>query len=117
MLREPSKSIIAKDKRLGLPVVNPTWFTRTRTNSSVTVLTSNPVNTKALDDLRVIFNKRIKPIVSTSQRIQDAINRVYEKSTAALSGLDEIDEDVMDLEEVTVTTYMSSGINYNRLNH
>lgn len=68
-------------------------------SDSVTVLTSNPVNTKALDDLRVIFNKRIKPLVSTSQRIQDAINRVYEKSTAALSGLDEIDEDEMDLED------------------
>lgn len=62
-------------------------------------LTSNPVNTKALDDLRVIFNKRIKPLVTTAPKVQDAINRVYEKSTAALSGMDEIDEDEMDLED------------------
>ena len=65
----------------------------------VLVLTSNPVNTKALDDLRVIFNKRIKPLVTTSQRIQDAINRVYEKNTSNMSGLDEIEEDEMDLED------------------
>lgn len=65
----------------------------------VIALTSNPINTKALDDLRVIFGKRIKPLVSTSQKIQDAINRVYEKSTATLSGLDEIEEDEMDLED------------------
>lgn len=66
---------------------------------SVIVLTSNPVNTKALDDLRVIFNKRIKPLVTTSQRVQEAINRVYEKNTSNMSGLDEIEEDEMDLED------------------
>lgn len=65
----------------------------------VWVLTSNPVNTKALDDLRVIFSKRIKPLVTTTQRLQETINRVYEKSTAALSGLDDIEEDEMDLED------------------
>ncbi len=65
----------------------------------VWALTSNPINTKALDDLRVIFGKRIKPIMSTTNKIQDAINRVYEKSTANLSGMDEIDEDEMDLED------------------
>ena len=43
------------------------------------VLSSNPVNTKALDDLRVIFNKRIRALITTTQRVQDAINRVYEK--------------------------------------
>jgi len=68
-------------------------------NDVVWVLTSNPINTKALDDLRVIFGKRIKPIMTTANKIQDAINRVYEKSTANLSGMDEIDEDEMDLED------------------
>lgn len=68
-------------------------------NDIVWVLTSNPINTKALDDLRVIFSKRIKPIMTTANKIQDAINRVYEKSTANLSGMDEIDEDEMDLED------------------
>jgi general secretion pathway protein E len=62
-------------------------------------LTSNPVNTKALDDLRVLFGKRIKPLVTTSQRLQDAINRVYEKSTSNMSGMDDIEDDEMDLED------------------
>jgi general secretion pathway protein E len=66
---------------------------------TVIALTSNPVNTKALDDLRVIFGKRVKALVTTSQRLQDAINRVYEKVTSALTGLDEIEEDSMDLED------------------
>lgn len=65
----------------------------------VIALTSNPVNTKALDDLRVLFSKRVRPLVTTSQRVQDAINRVYEKNTAALSGLDEIEEDDIDLDD------------------
>lgn len=65
----------------------------------IVALTSNPMNSKALDDLRILFNKRIRPLVSTTQRVQDAINRVYEKSTANLSGMDEIDEDEMDLED------------------
>jgi general secretion pathway protein E len=67
--------------------------------NDVWVLSSNPVNTKALDDLRVIFGKRIRPLITTTQRLQDTINRVYEKSTAALSGLDDIEEDEMDLED------------------
>ncbi|MBY0555211.1 type II secretion system ATPase GspE [bacterium] len=65
----------------------------------VIALTSNPVNTKSLDDLRVIFGKKIKPLVTTSQRVQDAINRVYEKNTSNMSGMDEIEEDEMDLED------------------
>jgi len=66
---------------------------------TLTALTSNPVNTKALDDLRVIFGKRVRPLITTSQRVQDAINRVYEKNTSALSGMDEIEEDDIDLDD------------------
>ena len=65
----------------------------------VWVLSSNPVNTKSIDDLRVIFGKRIRPLITTTQRVQDAINRVYEKSSSALGDLDDIDEDGMDLED------------------
>ncbi|MGZ3747342.1 MAG: type II secretion system ATPase GspE [Pseudobdellovibrionaceae bacterium] len=69
---------------------------------SLTALTSNPLNLKAMDDLRVLFGKKVKPLVSTSAKIQDAINRVYEKSTANLSGMDEIDAEDYDLEESSV---------------
>jgi general secretion pathway protein E len=72
------------------------------TTTLVTVLTSNPLNFKALDDLRVLFNKPTKPMVVTSSRIQEAINRVYEKGTAALEGLDEIEEGDYDLDEPIV---------------
>lgn len=65
-------------------------------------LTSNPVNLKALDDLRVLFGKRVRPLVTTTSRIQDAINKVYEKSTANLSGLDEIDDEDYDLDDPIV---------------
>lgn len=65
----------------------------------VTVLTSNPVNMKALDDLRVLFGKKVKPLVTTHLKLQDAINRVFEKATANLQGLDDIEEDDVDFED------------------
>jgi len=65
----------------------------------VILLTSNPVNTKAMDDIRVIFGKRVRPLVTTAPKLQETINRVYEKSTANLNGMDEIEEDEMDLED------------------
>ena len=68
----------------------------------VTVLTSNPINLKALDDLRVLFGKRIKPLMTTAGKLQDSINRVYEKSTANLSGLDEIEQEDYDLDDPIV---------------
>lgn len=68
----------------------------------VIVLTTNPINHKALEDLRVKFGKRVHPLATTSSRIQDAINRVYEKSTAALEGLDEIDSEEVDLDDPVI---------------
>ncbi len=68
----------------------------------VIVLTTNPLNRKAIDDLRVRFNKRIQPLLTTSSRLQDAINRVYEKSTAALDGLDDIESEEYDLDDPVI---------------
>ncbi|MBX3033481.1 MAG: type II secretion system ATPase GspE [Bdellovibrionaceae bacterium] len=67
--------------------------------NEVIALTSNPVNLKTLDDLQVLFGKRVKPLISTASKLQDAINRVYEKSTANLSGLDEIEAEDYDLDD------------------
>lgn len=69
---------------------------------SVSVLVTSPLNHKALDDLRVLFGKKIHPIVTTSSHIQEAINRVYEKSTAALEGLDEIEGEEYDLDDPVI---------------
>ena len=68
----------------------------------VIVLTTNPLNSKALEDLRVKFGKRVHPLATTSVRIQDAINRVYEKSTAALEGLDDIEGEEVDLDDPVI---------------
>lgn len=66
---------------------------------TVTVLTSNPVNMRAMDDLRVLFNKRVKPLITTHVKLQDAINKVFEKATASLQGLEGIEEGDVDLED------------------
>lgn len=63
------------------------------------VLTSNPINMKALDDVRVLFGKRVQRIVTSTQKLQEAINRVYEKSTSNLSGLDDVADEDYDLDD------------------
>lgn len=68
----------------------------------VIVLTTNPINHKALEDLAVRFGRKVQPLATTSSRIQDAINRVYEKSTAALEGLDEIEGEEVDLDDPVI---------------
>lgn len=67
--------------------------------NQVLILTTNPLNTQILDDLRVLFKKRTVPVMTSKTRLMDAINRVYEKTTAALQGLDEIEEEDYDLDE------------------
>ena len=69
---------------------------------SVTVLTTNPLNSKNHEDLKVLFGKKILPLLTTSKNIQEAINRVYEKSTATLDGLDEIDGEEYDLDDPVI---------------
>ncbi|MCB0407363.1 MAG: type II secretion system ATPase GspE [Bdellovibrionales bacterium] len=71
-------------------------------NTHMLVLVTNPLNHEAMDDLRVKFGKRIHPLVTTSSRLQDAINRVYEKSTAALEGLDDIEGEEFDLDDPVI---------------
>ncbi|MBX3018033.1 MAG: type II secretion system ATPase GspE [Bdellovibrionaceae bacterium] len=68
----------------------------------IIVLTANPLNYRSLDDLRVMYGKKIKPVISPQVKIQDAINRVYEKSTSNLAGLDEIEAEDYDLDDPIV---------------
>jgi general secretion pathway protein E len=70
--------------------------------TTVTVLVSNPLNYRVLDDLKVIFGKPVQPIVSTSQNLKDAINRVYEKSTSNFKGIEEIGEEDYDLDDPVI---------------
>jgi general secretion pathway protein E len=46
------------------------------------VAVSDPFNEAVLDDLRVLTGHPIRLVVSTSMRLQDAINRVYERNTS-----------------------------------
>jgi general secretion pathway protein E len=48
------------------------------------VAMSDPFNESAIDDLQTLFGIPVKPVVCTSMRLQDAINRVYERNTANL---------------------------------
>lgn len=70
------------------------------TDFSVTVLMSNPFNYNVINDLHMIFKKEIKIICSTPARLEDAINRVYEKANRNI--VDSIEneefEDNLDLE-------------------
>ena len=61
-----------------------------RRDNKVRVAASNPLNCEALDELRVILGGAIEPVIATPSKIQDAINRVYEKkSEAAITDLDQ----------------------------
>jgi len=70
--------------------------------SNVFVYTTNPLNFVAFDDIRTIFKKNVMPLMVTKSRLLDAINRVYEKGTATLEGLEEIEADNTDLDESIV---------------
>ncbi len=70
------------------------------TDFSVTVLMSNPFNTNVVNDLTMIFKKEIKILCTTPLKIQDAINKVYEKANRNIvdSIEDETFEENLDLE-------------------
>lgn len=51
---------------------------------SVTVAMSDPFNFNAVNDLTGIFKKEVNIVVTTPLKIQDAINRVYEKANRNL---------------------------------
>jgi general secretion pathway protein E len=70
------------------------------TDFSVTVLMSNPFNFNVVNDLSMIYKKEIKIICTTPLKIQDAINKVYEKANRNLvdSIEDETFEENLDLE-------------------
>ncbi len=65
----------------------------------VIVLSTNPLNNEVFDDLRALFKKKVEPLISTKTKVLDAIDRVYEKGTSALEGLDEIEEEEYDLDD------------------
>ena len=66
---------------------------------TLVVAITDPVNETIADDLRVLTGKNVRTVISTSMRIQDAINRVYERSSSNI--VDNIEgefEETLDLE-------------------
>ena len=55
-----------------------------QTDESVTVAISDPFNFNALNDLQSIFKKEVIPVVATPLKIQETINRIYEKANQNL---------------------------------
>lgn len=54
------------------------------TDNSVSVVMSDPFDFNAINDLNGIFKKEINIVVSTPLKVQDAINKVYEKANQNL---------------------------------
>lgn len=71
-----------------------------RIDNTLMVAVSNPFNLAVTEDLRLLTSLDIQIVVSTSSKINDAINRVYERATANLMTeiKDEYSED-LDLDE------------------
>lgn len=53
-------------------------------NYSVTIVMSDPFDFNAVNDISGMFKKKVHIVVSTPLKIQDAINRVYEKANSNL---------------------------------
>jgi general secretion pathway protein E len=74
---------------------------------AVHVVCADPFDTQALDDLRVIFEKPVEASVGGRDKIEDAINRVYERQAGAeqlesdddASSEDEAASDILDSDE------------------
>ncbi len=79
--------------------VIPIYKETTIKGDILTVAIADPFNQSLADDLAVLTGHPVKTVVSTSMRIQDAINRVYEKSsTNIVEKIEGEFEDTYDLE-------------------
>lgn len=50
------------------------------TDQSITLLVTDPFNFDAINDIQEIFKKEVKLVVSSPLKVQDAINRIYERA-------------------------------------
>lgn len=69
------------------------------TNKTVTVVMTDPFNFDSINDLREIFKKEINVIVSSPLKVNDAINRIYERANKNMvASLEDNFEDNLDLD-------------------
>lgn len=71
-----------------------------RDETHVTVAIGDPFNLEGLEDMRVFFKGLdVRPVISSPMRIQEAINRVYEKTAGeVIENISEEEEEYDDLE-------------------
>jgi general secretion pathway protein E len=72
--------------------------------TAVHVVCGDPFDTQALDDLRVIFGKPVDAAVGGRDRIEDAINRVYERQV----GAEQLETDASNVDEEAASDILDS---------
>ena len=69
-----------------------------RDGNGVLVATSNPLDIYPLDDVRILLNQEVKPVVIPPGAIIDSINQVYDRdSNTAQQIIEDFDEDSLDI--------------------
>lgn len=68
-----------------------------REEGSVVVAISDPENHMALDDLRVLFDAPIKPVILPQAQVLDAINSCYNRTPENDAVMSELDDDSTDM--------------------
>ena len=71
-------------------------------DASIQILTSNPLNFETFNNLKVKFKKRVEPIMSFNYKIQEAINRVYEKNTQDFTDFEDIQAEEYSLNDPVI---------------
>ena len=71
-----------------------------RVNGFIKVVTASPNAVYAVDDLRTMLGAEVLPVLSTSEKVLDLINRVYAKRTSAVDLDEENEEFHSDSEEL-----------------
>jgi len=65
-------------------------------DQAVIVVTSDPLNTAILDDVRMLLEKPIVVAVSSAATISEAINRSYDRASTADSAIEDMGANVID---------------------
>jgi general secretion pathway protein E len=70
-----------------------------RENGSIKIVMADPRAVQAADDLRTMLGSEVTPVLSTSERVLDLINKVYAKRTSAVD-LEENEDEMGTSEEL-----------------
>ncbi len=75
-----------------------------RLGDSIVAAMTDPLNTEALDDLALLLNARISPVIALEDGIKEAINRVYDRATGlaheAAADLHKEDDEEEDIDAI-----------------